>query len=170
MVQTTTPQTEAPVSLKEIWDLDARIKAVEEEKHEAERLAGKPYADALELLQAKRDALFDRAFAADAPPEVHEFGTLRIQVPTKKSNRVIDVAVFKARYPELVERCLKESIPVTVVQEFLTDDEVREVCEPQTIVKLAPKLVLINPAAPKVMAGHAPRRKKSEIMQEGRRS
>lgn len=160
------PPALAIPTLKEVWDLDGRIAAVTEEMHEAERQAAAPYRDALELLQAKREALFDAAIAADAPPEVHPFGTLRIEVPTRRTPRTIDDAAFVRQFPQHLARCASVKIRVGEAEKVLSADDFATVVIPGEIVYGDPVLKLVAPPAPKVMAGTAPKRKKSEILRE----
>jgi|GEM_PF-5718139 len=153
-------------SLKEIWDLDARIRSATEEMHEAEREAAAPYADALELLQAKRERLFEEALFADVPPEVHPFGTLRIEVPSRLTPRTIDDTAFVRLFPEHLQRCASVKIKVTEAAKVLSEADLERVLLPQERVYGAPVLKLVEPPAPKVMPGAAPKRKKSEILRE----
>jgi len=170
-LKTATLQAARP-SLREIWEIDGRIKAATEEMHEKEREAAAPYVDALELLQAKRAELFEAAYAADAGPEALtvdgiDLGILRIQCPIKKANREICVEAFKNAYPSFVDRCVKETVPITAVKDILTPDEIARVCYPQKLLPAEPKLVLIPPKPPMILKGApAPRRRKSDIIRE----
>jgi hypothetical protein len=160
------PRTIVIPTLKEVWDLDARIQSVTEEMHEAQREAGAPYMEALELLQAKREALFDAAVASDAPPEIYPFGTLRIEVPVKKTSRSIDDLAFARLFPQHLQRCATVKIKVLEAAKVLSEEDLEKVLLPQELVYGDPVLKLLPPPAPKVMPGAAPKRKKSEIMRE----
>jgi hypothetical protein len=159
-------ETIAIPSLREVWDLDARIATVTEEMHEAEREAGAPYREALELLTAKRAELFEAAIAADASPEVHPFGTLRIEVPARKGPRTIDDIAFVRLFPQHLQRCATVRIKVSEAEKVLSEEDFAKVVVQGEMVYGDPVLKLLPPPAPKVMPGAAPRRKKSEIMRE----
>lgn len=153
-------------SLREIWDLDGRITAATEEMHEAQREAGAPYQEAIDLLRARRDALFEAAIAADAPPEIYPFGTLRIEVPVKKAPRTVDSDEFVRLYPQHLARCATVRIKVSEAEKVLSEEDLAKVLLPQEMIYGAPTLKLVAPPAPKVMRGAAPKRKKSEILRE----
>lgn len=153
-------------SLREIWDLDGRIAAATEEMHEAERLAAAPYQEAIDMLRAKRDALFEAACELDAPPEVYPFGVLRIEVPTRRTARTIDDAAFVRRFPQHLARCASVKIKVGEAEKVLSADDFATVVIPGETVYGDPVLRLLPPPAPKVMPGTKPQRKKSEILRE----
>lgn len=161
------PRTIAIPSLKEIYDLDGRIAVVTGEMREAELEAGAPYREALALLQARRDAMFEIAVAADAPPEpLDDRRTLRIEVPVKKTPRAIDDTEFVRRFPEHLARCASVKIKVLEAAKVLSEEDLLKVLLPQETVYGAPALKLVESPAPKVMKGAAPRRKKSDILRE----
>ncbi len=162
---TETPAIEIP-SLKSIWDLDSRITAATEEMHEAERQAAAPYQEAIDMLQEKRQALFEAAIELDVPPEVYPFGILRIEVPVKKTPRTVDDGEFARLFPQHLARCASIKIRVLEAAKVLSEEDLAKVLLPQEMVYGAPVLKLVAPPAPKVMPGASPKRKKSEILRE----
>lgn len=154
-------------SLKEIWDLDGRIEDVARQMREAELEAGAPYREALELLTAKRTAMFEIAVAADAPPEpLDERRTLRIEVPTRRTPRTIDDGAFVRLFPEHLARCASVKIKVTEAEKVLSEEDLEKVAIPGETVYGAPVLRLVEPPKPKVVPGATPRRKKSGTLRE----
>jgi hypothetical protein len=154
------------ISLKDIWEIDGLIKTYTDERNEAMRQAAAPFQEEIDRLQAQRDDAFDAAILANAPPEVYPFGTLRIEIPEKKTPRSIDDGAFVRLFPEHLATCANVKILVSKAEKVLSaEDFARVVIQGETVYG-APILRLVEPPAPMVMPGATPRRKKSEILRE----
>jgi hypothetical protein len=152
--------------LKAVYDLDGEIAALEEEQREAVNLAAAPFRERLEALTERRAALFEAAVVANAPQEIHKFGTLRIEVPERKTPRTIDETAFVRLFPQHLSRCATVRIRVGEAAKVLSEEDFAKVVIPGETVYGDPVLRLVAPPAPKVMPGATPRRKKSEILRE----